>query len=98
MPEPNSRTKTAPGQTPDGDEWVRQEQAVQEQIEKDYLERLRKQQPEASGAAQELRRRYDAREITEAEYLAKRAALRMEEWGLTSQGGGDGSLETWERR
>ncbi|MFQ5874323.1 MAG: hypothetical protein ACE5JL_11045 [Dehalococcoidia bacterium] len=80
MPETNSRTpRASPGQTPDVDEWVRQAQSVQEEIEKDYVERLRKQQPETSGALQELRRRYDAGEMAVKDYLKRRLEIRRTE-------------------
>ena len=78
----NSRApQVAPSQTPDDDEWMRQEWSLQEQLEKDYVERLRKQQPPASGALQELRRRYDAGEITAEEYEKRRGELRRRELG-----------------
>ena len=64
----------------DEEGWAQQEQQMLEQMEREYVETLRKRYP-LRGPAAELRRRYEAGEITEAEYLAKRTDLRRKERG-----------------
>ena len=60
--------------------WVQQEERMLAHMEKEYVETLRKRHP-GQGPEAGLRRQYDAAEITEAEYLAKRSELRREERG-----------------
>ena len=71
-----------PTDTDEWDEaaWAQREGGMLEQMEKEYVESLRRRCPER-GPAAELRRRYEAGEITEMEYLAERRELRWKERG-----------------
>ena len=71
-----------PGSTDewDADGWVQQEEQMLERMETQYVETLTKQHP-LRGAEGELRRRYEAGELAEAEYLAKRRELHGKAWG-----------------
>lgn len=73
--------QVVPGQTPDDDEWMLREQSLLEQLEKDYVERLREQQPETSVALRELRKRYDAGEMTAEQYERRRLEIRRKQLG-----------------
>ena len=64
----------------DEDGWVQREDELLAQMEKEYVETLKKRYP-ARGPAAELRRRYEAGEITEAEYLAERRERRRKQLG-----------------
>ena len=62
--------------------WTQQEEGLLDRMEREFVETLRKSYPER-GPAAELRRRYEAGDLTEAEYLAKRKELRGQQrgWG-----------------
>ena len=76
----NSRGPYLP-QAPEDDEWAEQERAALQEMEKNYLESVWKQQPGVSGALRELRRQYDAGDITAEEYRARRLEVRRKELG-----------------